>query len=101
MVELECQITFPADGLVAQVPRTQPLSRTLTAKNSPLLFGCRTGLCGTCLVKVTAGAEQLTPASAEEREVLAILVPDEPLARLACQIDPSADFSLEILEESP
>ncbi|MBC6436085.1 2Fe-2S iron-sulfur cluster binding domain-containing protein, partial [Nostoc sp. HG1] len=30
----------------------QNLSEHLTIQNSPVLFGCRTGICGTCLVEV-------------------------------------------------
>ncbi|MEL6495801.1 MAG: 2Fe-2S iron-sulfur cluster-binding protein, partial [Cyanobacteria bacterium J06623_7] len=28
----------------------QNLAEHLTVENSPILFGCRTGICGTCLV---------------------------------------------------
>ena len=29
-----------------------PLSEHLTVQNSPVLFGCHTGICGTCLVVI-------------------------------------------------
>lgn len=69
----------------------QPLSIALTLKNSPILFGCRTGICGTCLVSATGN---LVPPTPEEKEVLDILAPHEPTARLACQIQPAGDLSL-------
>jgi ferredoxin len=67
------------------------LARTLTAVNSPVLFGCRTGLCGTCVVAVEG---EIPPPDDDEREVLAIVAPDEPRARLACQIDLVADVHI-------
>lgn len=68
-----------------------PLSAALTLQNSPILFGCRTGICGTCLVIATG---DLLPPDAEEQEVLAILAPDSANARLACQVKPIGNLSL-------
>ena len=70
---------------------TQPLSLALTLQNSPILFGCRTGICGTCLVSATG---DMLPPNEEEREVLSILAPDNPIARLACQLIPTGDLSI-------
>jgi ferredoxin len=59
------------------------LSEHLDVGNSPLLFGCRTGICGTCLVRVEGS---LAPPSDEERELLEMLAPGDAQARLGCQI---------------
>ena len=67
------------------------LSTALTLQNSPILFGCRTGICGTCLVLATG---DLLPPDAEEQEVLAILAPDSSNARLACQVKPTGSIFL-------
>ena len=69
----------------------RPLSSALTLQNSPILFGCRTGICGTCLVLATGHLVAPTP---EEQEVLDILAPNTSTARLACQIQPTGDLSL-------
>ncbi|MEL6553718.1 MAG: 2Fe-2S iron-sulfur cluster-binding protein [Cyanobacteria bacterium J06621_11] len=71
--------------------QTEPLSTQLTLQNSPILFGCRTGICGTCLVLATGDIQSPT---AEEQEVLDILVPGCATARLACQLKPTGDISL-------
>lgn len=60
------------------------LSEALDAKNSPLLFGCRTGICGTCVIEVEG---DLPAAGPEEQEILDLYAPDTPNARLACQIE--------------
>jgi ferredoxin len=49
-------------------------------------------LCGTCLVKVKG---DIPPPQAEEQEVLDILASADPQARLACQIDLTADITIE------
>jgi len=71
------------------------LSLHLTAANSPILFGCRSGICGTCvskIIEVKDGA--LNPPSEDEMELLSIVAPDEPAARLACQISITASLTI-------
>lgn len=69
----------------------QSISQHLNITNSPVLFGCRTGICGTCLVRVKGN---IPPPSKEEQEVLDILAPAEPKARLACQIELTSDLEI-------
>ncbi|MBW4562415.1 MAG: 2Fe-2S iron-sulfur cluster binding domain-containing protein [Mojavia pulchra JT2-VF2] len=48
-----CIISFPrSDYVPITLEIHQNLSEHLTIQNSPVLFGCRTGICGTCLVEV-------------------------------------------------
>lgn len=69
------------------LPRDGRLLDHLTMENSPVLFGCRAGMCGTCLVRVEEiGDERLDPPAAAEVELLQIIAPGEPRARLACQV---------------
>jgi len=74
------------------------LSVELDATRSPILFGCRTGICGTCLVEVQAGLEQLEPPGGDEQELLDVLT-DNPRARLACQIDVCCPLTLKPLPQ--
>ena len=41
------------------LPAGAKLSEELTIINSPVLFGCRTGICGTCLVQIEKSYEVL------------------------------------------
>lgn len=70
------------------------LSLALTAANSPILFGCRSGICGTCLVEAKALNGELPPPCDGEAEALSIYAPGNPNARLACQIPLATDISL-------
>jgi ferredoxin len=88
-------ITFPeTDHAPAMLPYGANLSENLTIVNSPMLFGCRSGICGTCLIRVERGYEHLIPPGEEEREALEIYAPDNHEARLACQVSLIADISL-------
>ena len=70
------------------------LSESLDIRDSPLLFGCRTGICGTCSSKVVVLRGKLAPASPEERETSLAVCPEEPEARLACQLKLTADIDI-------
>ena len=73
------------------------LSEELDAANSPLLFGCRTGICGTCVVEVDG--ENLPPPDEDELEILEVYAPDNPKARLACQLHVTSDITIRPFEE--
>jgi len=85
-------IQFPnTDCRSVSVDASKSLSVALNLQNSPILFGCRTGICGTCLVSAIGN---MLPPDADEQEVLSILAPDHPTARLACQLTPTGDLSI-------
>ena len=95
MNEQNCIVRFPGtnyDALILE--KHQNLSEHLTVQNSPVLFGCRTGICGTCLVVVKGN---VPPPSAEEAEVLENLSPGNNRVRLACQLEPTCDIEITLL----
>ena len=95
------KVSFPASTHQAVcLEGGKILARDLSVINSPVLFGCRTGICGTCLVEIESGADALPPPEEAEREALSVYAPDNPRARLACQIDLSADISLRKIESA-
>lgn len=68
-------LTLEADGRLLDI---------VDDARAPVAFSCRGATCGTCLIEVLAGAEQLDPADAGERSLLAQLGAPAA-ARLACQ----------------
>lgn len=99
MIKVKYSISFGSTGAPPiSVDEDAALSEALTMSNSPILFGCRTGICGTCLSKVDAAPGALPERNAEERELLSILCPNEPKARLACQLKACADIAIEPLK---
>lgn len=83
------RIEFPGTRFAAQeLPTRACLPLYLTVQNSPLLFGCRSGLCGTCLIEVEGEGGVAEPPTADEIEALDIYAPGNAKARLACQLVP-------------
>lgn len=78
------------------VTEGQTLSEELTAANSPLLFGCRSGICGTCIAEVSSG--EVPPPDEEEQEIVELYAPGNPRARLACQVNLTCDITIKPLE---
>jgi len=88
------KIEFPGTKFApVELPENSNLSEVLTAENSPVLFGCRTGICGTCLARVESSAPLETP-DADEQEVLEVLAEDEPTARLCCQLELKTELKI-------
>ena len=77
------------------------LAELLTPCNSPVLFGCRAGICGTCLIEVEIlNGEVLEPASDEEKAVIDMFYSRNNKVRLACQIRLNADLLIKTVKES-
>lgn len=74
------------------------LSEHLTTINSPVLFGCRSGICGTCLCEIEAIQGQLPEPHFEEQDALALYAPLNKKARLACQVQLLADITIKKIE---
>jgi ferredoxin len=90
-------LTFPGTSHApVEVPAAAELSLYLTVMNSPVLFGCRTGLCGTCACLVEG---DLPPPGPEELEVLEAFVDGLAGARLVCQLRPERDVAIRTLPE--
>jgi ferredoxin len=91
------KVTFEDKSYEPQMVSEGPsLSEELDASNSPLLFGCRTGICGTCVVEVEG---DLPPPDEDEQEILEIYAEDNPKARLACQVNMTCSVHIRPLEE--
>ena len=91
------RVCFPTEHPPVPLPELASLSERLTMVNSPVLFGCRTGICGTCVSRVEALAGELPPPDSDEAELLAVIAPDEPRARLLCRLRLTADIRVEPL----
>jgi ferredoxin len=96
---MACQIRFPSTAhSPVSLHDGANLAEQLTIINSPVLFGCRTGICGTCLIEVEEGFENLSPADESEKEALECYAPGNARARLACQINLNCDIALKKID---
>jgi ferredoxin len=90
------RVHFLLEDLEAEAPDGCGLAEVAEAVGADITFGCRTGSCGTCRVRVSRGLEACSPASSEERDFLAGLgaPPDQ---RLACRVKLQGDVAIEYL----
>ena len=94
------RVEFPGTTFAPlELPDLASLPLHLTVQNSPLLFGCRSGLCGTCLIEIEADEPLPAPGRAEA-EALEIYAPGNPHARLACQLPVSTGLRIRKLESA-
>ena len=91
---MKCKVSFEGESHPpVELAEHENLSEHLTVQNSPVLFGCRTGICGTCLIRVKG---PLAPASEDERDLLDVVAPGDKQARLACQVDLTCDIEIAV-----
>lgn len=90
------QVHFLLDDLLVEAPAGTRLQDIADAAGADITFGCRSGSCGTCRIRVTEGLENCSASGPEERDFLAYL--DAPADhRLACQVALHGDVTLEYL----
>lgn len=91
-------VTFEDDDLSVQVEPGQTLTDICDEYPNSLLFGCRDGACGTCLIEVMSGPENLTPVTEIERDMLDVMAEDNDRARLGCQCTVKGDIRVRALK---
>lgn len=91
-----CRIHFLLEDLIAEAPFDTPLAAIAETVGADITFGCKTGSCGTCRVRVASGVEHCSLPSPEERDFL-VGLEAPPDHRLACQLRVQGDVALEYL----
>lgn len=90
------RVHFVLEDLEVEVPQGVRLVEVVDAAGADVTFGCRTGTCGTCRVKITRGMENLSAHTPEERDFLTAL--DAPAdERLGCQFCVLGDVSIDYI----
>lgn len=59
---------------------------------APVLFGCQSGMCGTCLIEVEGPVEP--PPGEQEAMTLRVVTSGTPDRRLACQLKVFQDLRI-------
>jgi ferredoxin len=93
---MNVKIHFLLEDLLVEAPTGTPLQRVADAAGADITFGCRTGSCGTCRVRVAEGLEHCSEVRPEERDFLKGLeAPSDQ--RLACQVCVHGDVDIEYI----
>lgn len=78
------KITVKNDDVSFEVPDGSALKNSLQT-NSSLMFGCGQGKCGICICSLTHGAENISPKTQDEINLLSKRNAN-PNQRLGCQL---------------
>lgn len=78
------KVTVRTDDLTIEVPDGYELIKMCEDHDTSILFGCRDGACGACMVKVIEGAEFLSKMDDDEKDFLETMAAEAD-ERLACQ----------------
>jgi ferredoxin len=73
------KLIFEHSGEEKELPDNEPIATTCEEAGVP--FACTEGVCGTCVIEVTEGMQNLSPFTQEEQDFLGELKHE----RLACQ----------------
>ena len=91
------KVKITTDDMELEVPENYALIDMCEDHDTSILFGCRDGACGACMVKVVSGAENLTPMQDDEKDFLETMAAEDD-ERLACQCRVKGDVVLEVSE---
>ena len=91
------KVTITTDDMDIDVPDGYAMIDMCDDYDTSILFGCRDGACGACIVKVLDGADNLSPMRDSERDFLETMAAEED-ERLACQCRVHGDVRVEVSE---
>ena len=90
------RVRFLPEDLLVEAPCGTPLQAIADASGADITFGCRSGSCGTCRVRILAGLEHCSAQAPEERDFLRGMgAPKDH--RLACQVKVEGNMDMEYL----
>jgi ferredoxin len=91
------KLTIITDKKTLEVEQGHALIDIAENEDTSILFGCRDGACGACLIKVVEHPENLSPMEEHERDFLETMAARED-ERLACQCRILGDVVVEVAE---
>lgn len=91
------KVTIKTDNMTIDVAENYALIDMCEDYDTSILFGCRDGACGACMVRILEGEQNLTPMKDDERDFLETMAAQEN-ERLACQCRVKGDVILEVSE---
>lgn len=87
------RLTFADINVTLNVPAGSRVIEISDKVNSGIVYGCREGDCGTCLMKVVEGSENLSEPSVLETKILKEHFAGRDF-RLACQAQVLGDVTV-------
>ncbi|NRA43846.1 MAG: (2Fe-2S)-binding protein [Oligoflexales bacterium] len=91
------KVTITTDDLTIDVADNYPMIDMCEDHETSILFGCRDGACGACMIRVKEGKNNLSKMEDDERDFLETMAAEED-ERLACQCRVLGDVVVEVSE---
>ncbi|MDD1783101.1 (2Fe-2S)-binding protein [Enterovibrio sp. ZSDZ35] len=88
------KVTFSRTGNAVELTTGSSLIDLEDTGKSEVPFGCRSAACGTCLIDVVTGMNNLNQRTEEEQDLLSDLDMDGENRRLACQCKIHGDITV-------
>jgi len=87
-------VRISTTGETFSLPHNAHLSDAAELQLSGLVFGCRAGMCGICVIEVVEGVRNLSQQDESESWLLESLGHPEACKRLACQCRLQGDVTI-------
>ncbi len=91
------QLTIKTDKKTITVENNAAIIDVCENEDTSILFGCRDGACGACMIRVLENPQNLSPMEDHEKDFLETMVAQEN-ERLACQCRVLGDVVIEVSE---
>lgn len=88
-------LTIKTDKKSIEVEPNASIIDVCEKEDTSILFGCRDGACGACMVRVVENPQNLSPMAESERDFLETMAARED-ERLACQCLVLGDVTVEV-----
>ena len=91
------KLTIKTDEKTIEVPENAKIIDICENEDTSILFGCRDGACGACMVRVLKNPQNLSKMEEHERDFLETMAATDD-ERLACQCKVLGDVEIEVSE---
>ncbi len=88
------KVFFSNTGEEVEVEEGASLKEVTREKGWPIAYGCEDGVCGTCIVEIEEGAENLSKIGDVEAQTLEVMMMNDGKHRLACQCKVKGDVKI-------
>lgn len=88
-------LNIKTDKKIIDVEKNAAIIDVCENEDTSILFGCRDGACGACMIRVLENPQNLSPMAEHERDFLETMAATED-ERLACQCLVLGDVTIEV-----
>ena len=89
------RVYFTEDDVVNEIPKHAKIMKACGEEGTSVEFGCRRGVCGTCLITILSGTQNCEPPTVAE-QVLLDEIKAKPNQRFACQCAITGDVVVSV-----